>query len=286
MNIPENIKEIIDPVNLISIFIFVAGIILFAYWFVKTSFGTKALENSADRRNCMPVFLPLVLIFAILLFIGLLGNLLAWLFDGLQKWELVSINEFTNIIAGLISIVIILFIVRKYFARGLKGFGLNIKTIPKDFVIALVTLIAIAPIMNIVFLVIMFFYELIFGPDYKLPTHTQLQALTENSNLIARILIASGTILVIPFLEELLFRGLLQTVIRSSFYFYKHAAWIAILVTSIFFAMNHENVTHWPILFLLGACMGYSYEKSGSLFRPVFIHMIFNASAIISTWIQ
>jgi uncharacterized protein len=286
MNIPENIKEIIDPVNLISIFIFVTGIILFVHWFVKTSFGTKALDNSVDRRNCMPVFLPLVLIFAILLFIGLMGNLLAWLFDGLQKWELVSINEFTSITAGLISIAVILIIVRKYFARGLKGFGLNIKTIPKDFIMALVTLIAIAPLMNIVFLVIMFFYELIFGPDYKLPTHTELQTLTENSNLTARILIASGTILVIPFLEELLFRGLLQTVIRSSLYFYKHAAWVAILVTSIFFAMNHENVAHWPILFLLGACMGYSYEKSGSLFRSVFIHMIFNASAIISTWIQ
>jgi membrane protease YdiL (CAAX protease family) len=42
----------------------------------------------------------------------------------------------------------------------------------------------------------------------------------------------------------------------------------------------HENPGHWPALFVLGVCLGYSYEKSGSLFRPIFIHLFFNVSSV------
>jgi membrane protease YdiL (CAAX protease family) len=28
-------------------------------------------------------------------------------------------------------------------------------------------------------------------------------------------------------------------------------------------------------------CLGYAYEKSGSLFRPIFIHAFFNAITIV-----
>ena len=35
--------------------------------------------------------------------------------------------------------------------------------------------------------------------------------------------------------------------------------------------------------FSLSIGIGYSYEKSGSLFRPIFIHALFNATSIIAT---
>jgi len=45
----------------------------------------------------------------------------------------------------------------------------------------------------------------------------------------------------------------------------------------------HADAGHWPALLVLSMSMGYAYEKSGSLFRPIFIHSIFNATSIIAT---
>jgi membrane protease YdiL (CAAX protease family) len=44
----------------------------------------------------------------------------------------------------------------------------------------------------------------------------------------------------------------------------------------------HEEMSHRPALFVLGVCMGYAYERSGSLWRPIFIHAIFNATNVLA----
>jgi len=59
--------------------------------------------------------------------------------------------------------------------------------------------------------------------------------------------------------------------------------WPAILLTSVLFATVHGNVTHWPALFVLSLGLGYAYEKSGSLLRPLFMHAMFNGISILGT---
>jgi membrane protease YdiL (CAAX protease family) len=49
------------------------------------------------------------------------------------------------------------------------------------------------------------------------------------------------------------------------------------------FAVFHENPQHWPAMFAFSLVLGYSYEKSGSLFRCIFLHSIFNALSVFST---
>ena len=288
MNIFENIHEISCSLNLevaINYIVFLAGFVLFAIWLNDTSFGRKALEDSRPRRNNMPVFLPLVVFFGIFLSISLLNGFVLLFTEKFQEWQKVLTSEIVNTVARLVSIGVILFIVKKCFARGTKGFGLNFRTIPKDFIFAIVYLIAILPLIYLMLEAVVYINEL-YKPDYKIPTHEELKILTENPKIIVRLAIAIGTILVVPFFEEMIFRGLFQSMIRSTVYFYKQAAWIAILFTSLLFAVTHADISHWPVLFILSMAMGYSYEKSGSLFRSVFIHMLFNASAIITTWIS
>ena len=283
MNIPVNIKEIIATVNMEDIIILLPGVILFAFWLLHTSYGRKALENSLPRRNDMPVLQPLVLFFVIFLAIGLGDSLILDLTKNLENQLQVFISESVKCILALASIAIILCYVKKHFVRGIKGFGLNIKTIPKDFVMAFINLFAVYPLIYFVFLATTIINELIYGPNYQIPTHVELQTMEQNTSLLIRITITISVVVVTPFLEEMLFRGLFQTTIRSILNM-KYSAWIAIFATSLFFVVNHANPSHWPILFILSACMGYSYEKSGSLFRSIFIHAIFNGSAIISIW--
>jgi len=111
--------------------------------------------------------------------------------------------------------------------------------------------------------------------------HEELQLVATRPEFPVRIVIFISTAVFVPILEELMFRGFLQTMIRS-FFKAGNGAWLAIAITSWLFAMLHADVSHWPALFVLGSCMGYSYEKSGSLFRPIFIHAIFNATSIMA----
>jgi len=200
-------------------------------------------------------------------------------------WKIEIIDYAFNSLAGIIAILIILIFSYIFFARGLKGFGLNIKTLHKDLLAAFVNLLAVWPIMLVVLILTAFFAKIINGSDYQIQKHEELVSISENTVIWAKIAIALAAIIVTPVLEELLFRGLLQTTFRSALRT-KYAAWIAIALTAMLFAMMHSIPAHWPTLFVLGACMGYSYEKSGSLFRPIFIHAIFNATSIIGVLIQ
>ncbi len=116
--------------------------------------------------------------------------------------------------------------------------------------------------------------------------HEQLKVVTEHPHLVLRILVVAGAVVIVPLFEELLFRGLIQTMLRSFLFEFGNRVWLAIAFSSGLFVMMHEDRSHWPALFVLGLCMGYAYEKSGSLWRPIFIHAIFNATAVIATLSQ
>jgi len=106
--------------------------------------------------------------------------------------------------------------------------------------------------------------------------------MSQYSNLPLRISVIAVAVMVAPVLEEMLFRGLFQTMLRS----FLPGPWLCIAASSALFAIVHGNPSHWPALFVLAMCMGYSYEKSGSLLRPIFIHSLFNAATIAAAMSQ
>ncbi|MFZ9024246.1 MAG: type II CAAX prenyl endopeptidase Rce1 family protein [Anaerohalosphaeraceae bacterium] len=50
----------------------------------------------------------------------------------------------------------------------------------------------------------------------------------------------------------------------------------------MFFAILHTP-THIPALFILSVGLGYAYERSGSLLRPILMHIFFNGLSITMT---
>ena len=93
-----------------------------------------------------------------------------------------------------------------------------------------------------------------------------------------RALIVFTAVVVVPFVEELIFRGMIQTMLRS----YIVKPWPAIFLASFVFVVFHADAPHWPALFVLSICLGYTYEKSGSLFRSIFVHALFNAMSVLA----
>jgi membrane protease YdiL (CAAX protease family) len=203
----------------------------------------------------------------------------------------------------------------------LKGFGLDLRTTPKDLFAAFLNLLTVWPVLLAMIITTILLGKLIYGSDFEIPQHEELVEIMAYSQLPLRILIAVTTIAVMPALEEMLFRGMFQTAIRSflearfstrrrqaeMLYARKpqspitdyhspitdhqlpvtnhqspNTAWAAIALTSALFATIHANPQHWPALFVLSISIGYAYEKSGSLFRSIFIHALFNATSVIS----
>ncbi len=267
--------ETINPTD----FIWLTGLALFACWLLNTSLGTKALTDSLPRRNSMPPYLPLV---PLLLWFGAVSMFIALvqkLTPGLQGWQKILRDHLVMSIGAIVTMAAMMFLAHIHFARRLKGFGLNIKTIAKDFVMAIVNLLATWPLMIAAITMTMFFAKLLSGQDYQMQQHEQLEMITEYQQMPVRIMIVFVAVVIAPLLEEMMFRGFVQTTIRSYFNT-RNSAWPAIAASSVFFAIMHADPGHWPALFVLGLCLGYSYEKSGSLFRPIFIHLFFNAYSV------
>ena len=92
---------------------------------------------------------------------------------------------------------------------------------------------------------------------------------------------AIGTVLLAPVAEELVFRGLIFGSLHS------HSRGLAYGVSCGVFALIHilSYVGQYPAATLLlcffqylpaGVCLGWAFEKSGSIFTPMAVHMAIN----------
>jgi len=261
-----------------------AGLILFAVWLLRTSWGRKALVDSPARPNTMPPYLPLVVLFVWFTSVPLAVSVAELLMPDLADWQEAGLKNLIYCLCGIAVAVGTIVLAEHYFDRRLKGFGLNIRTIHKDFLAAVVNLLCVWPLVMTAILLTIKVGTMIWGPDFEMPQHEQLKLIGRYSQLSVRVLTFIAAAVMAPLLEELLFRGLFQTVIRSFLADLKHphAGWLSIAASSVLFAAAHVNAGHWPALFVLSLCMGYSYEKSGSLFRPIFIHAFFNGLNVVA----
>jgi membrane protease YdiL (CAAX protease family) len=107
------------------------------------------------------------------------------------------------------------------------------------------------------------------------PAHELLEVFKNNPPLWLRVADVLSAGLVAPLAEEMFFRGVLQTLLRTTF----NSSWPAIAISAAAFAMVHHWWT-WPQIFFLGFCLGYAYERTGNLWVSITMHALFNLTAI------
>ncbi len=88
----------------------------------------------------------------------------------------------------------------------------------------------------------------------------------------------------VPLVEECLFRGFLQSWLKSKI---KRVGW-AIVGTSLIFALFHysvlqgiSNIELLCSLFVLSCFLGFLYERQRSLWAPIGLHGFFNAMGVM-----
>jgi membrane protease YdiL (CAAX protease family) len=88
-------------------------------------------------------------------------------------------------------------------------------------------------------------------------------------------------VLVAPFIEEMFFRGYLFKLLED-----KLGANPAVLLTAVLFAAAHFNpYTFLPIL-LMGAVMGWSRKRSGSIVPSLVLHVTNNLIAVLLVYLS
>jgi len=290
MDVVEVFKEIFSEVGLIDL-ICVPGLIFFGVWLLRTGWGRRSLSDSAVREHRMPVYVPFV-VFFIWFSLFSAGLFFTTFFSGLTDWQEVLAQNVVFSSSAIAGSVVVIFTVRKYFAKGLKGFGLDLRTALKDFGWGFVNLLAVWPLVMLAIVLIILLGKFFYGPGYEMQKHEELELIAQYPQVSVRVMILLTTVFIVPVFEEFLFRGLFQTMVRSFLENWESrfkggkGAWVAIIICSALFATVHSTAAHWPALFVLSMCMGYAYEKSGSLFRSIAVHLLFNLSSVLATLFQ
>jgi uncharacterized protein len=108
----------------------------------------------------------------------------------------------------------------------------------------------------------------------------QLLALTPTSAPMALLMLVcvAG---VVPYIEELFFRGALFTPLSE-----RAAGFVAVLTTSIAFALAHQEPRNWAPLLLVAVVLGELRRRGGSIWSGVALHAAFNAATLLFVFTQ
>lgn len=212
-------------------------------------------------------------IFALSLFlfveIGLL-NLLK-----LIKDKVLFINSYINIsqnlIINMIFYAILLTVYIIWFKRLITGHKaiLNQERFPvfKSIVIA-------AGLFGMTVIVRIIYNNFVVQRNLNVEGLNSLSILNIKSH---NLIIMISFILLIPIIEELLFRGILFNYIENS----KKGS-NAVFLSSFIYGIVHINFLQFIIYFCFGYAMAIIYRKTRSLLMPVLIHIIYNFMIILT----
>lgn len=120
-----------------------------------------------------------------------------------------------------------------------------------------------------------------FGFRIEAGGHDTLVDLVDHFTVGKLLVVVFFAVIMAPLIEELVFRGVMQTCLLHVF---GGLRWPAMIVTAILFSVTHAWVVPWQslvTLFALGLIFGYVYERTGSLLTPILVHAGFNAANVI-----
>ena len=269
--------------------------VLWVVWLVRSLLGRSQRGWGVGRYN--RVGLPEVA----LAVVSMMG--LAWLWTRLLAGAVESETLGPSVaggLAGLMSCLLILGILGWKAPNRLGSLGLKAKGLKSHLGWGTLLAVAVWPIAVLVlapasFWVIEKACRWLWDLSYTQQAHALMREIGE-AGTSEKIMVVLLAVVVAPLTEEILFRGLLQGALAGAL----KSRWTAIIASAAVFALFHlaarENaavgeaslarVETIPALFVLGVVLGYAYEKSGSLYRPMVIHMVFNGLTLLIAWWQ
>ncbi|HUW83746.1 MAG TPA: CPBP family intramembrane glutamic endopeptidase [Phycisphaerae bacterium] len=194
-----------------------------------------------------------------------------------REGELIAATASTGV-AHLATIPLCLLIAAKQFRGGLRGLGFGRRPVRLSLAWAGGGFLASWPLCAALLAVASRLIEWL-APTYPLETHGAIQALHQpdlSTTCVVWIYLVAAALT--PLAEEIFFRGLLQTGLVSLLRW----RWGGVLLTGLVFGCVHHTQLQAVLpLTAFGICLGYVYEKSGSLTAVVLMHAMFNVKTLL-----
>lgn len=216
------------------------------------------LPKIKERKKYVYVISALFFIFV--WFTGLFNEILSKI--GIEKNILHT--EFFNLFLGIIISIILIIILKKDIIRDLKYFFKNFKIYFKYDIILYIIMITV----NMALALIL---RKIVGSDPL--NETGINEL----NLSIPFIFLYGAFIG-PFIEECVYRGLLQKIFKNKYLF--------LITSSLLFGLAHMDIpgimeNPLQLLYLVsyawnGFIFAYNYRKTGNLSSSIFLHMFSN----------
>ena len=265
------IQEVLQTIILLTLIGFVTTRIAYQLGYFKKSTYSKPQVR----------FVNLLIVFAIYLgFLFVVPIILAILFNQL----LVTHQLLLQFIAMVAMISLLLLYVQtdrfKVMTVALKN-PESSSSVLKDIAIGIASWAVAYPWVTVMNQICSFFLKLVF--NYEVTDQVAVRYLRENLDTKEKMFSALLTIVVVaPIVEEIIFRGTLQQWLKR-FLPLKFAIGLSALAFSCFHFSSMQGLGNFaliPSLFVLACFLGYNYERQGSIYASVGLHITFN---LIST---
>ncbi len=274
-------------------------------WLWRTSAGRQAFSNAPVREHNINI--GDLAVISVVMFI-LAPMLVATIFKRPEEPDWPKFNRFflANIAVSAGLIITMLLIARSSFTDKLNGFGLRAGFRFRSLLRLIIYSITAFGLTFLTLKTTILIYKLL-GSE-QVQKHPYLEYFQYDPPTVSIILLIISAGLAVPIMEELLFRGLLQSFLSNkisqilrcsdndgaddyrdleeyptssiSTSLPSSARWAAIFLSSLIFALLHPSPQQWPALTVLAICFGYAYERTGSLTIPIIMHSLFNLLAL------
>lgn len=277
-DVPADLGDEKISVNILTPGVIVAIIVLFSFFYnIYTSFTKKeSLKFRQFKASCVIWEIPDVLnaITVVLVITFLLSFFSLMLFfrqDGMPVW----FQPFMFILAEVIGV---LYIIRKFRGRrvlkGLGVWGRNIAAKIKFGILYFYKYLYLFFLILIIWNSFLNMFHDILGFDDS-PSAQQIVffSLIENKSLLVLLTILSFTI--VPVVEEFFFRGLIYGSLRKYL-----SVNMSAFICAICFGLVHNSIRNFLPIMFLGFVLCIIREKTNSLYAPIAVHGLYNASVI------
>jgi len=271
-----------------------AGLVI---WFYRSRGGRRAFQGAPEQRHRLG---GLDVLFVVMVYFVTLS--IRELFLRGEDLESAGYLDkaYLGLLAGqLCAAGVIIYVGRRRFAGGLGGFGLSLKRPGRTMGQTVVYFVMVSGLTLITLQVTLLICKAVGFEEVQ--KHETLQRLMDHPPWRSTALLVVTAVIGAPLMEELLFRGIIQTyLIRffggtvgpmkpTSLYgtdevWANPAAgyrWLGILITGVLFATTHADWQHQPALLVLGVCLGYIYERRRNLLIPILVHGLFNLIPVL-----
>ncbi len=209
--------------------------------------------------------------------LGFSGEFLKLFYKTYTERGYVVISLMSSLSLDVITLIILIYWLRRHYRQSLRAVGVYKENLFEKFKIAVFNYFSFLPVIFILLLI-----SAVYLSKYQSAPSPQLMLyflIFEKNPWIIGLTVLFIAVIG-PFVEELLFRGLLYNSLKKSI-----GCIQAMIATSLLFSLLHMNLIGFLPILGLSLLFVYLYEKTGSLMVSVFVHMLHNGFLILIIFI-